>query len=269
MNRERAKLLRYLSVILLLVIALGVAGYLIHLRSLQPKTLTGSPSVSRLGWKSISIGNLGLKRMNAWMAEAPPRILAASEKTQLAWVLLDVCWSWPYWQGRPRTMLDPGLRDKVTLGPDHPFTRLVAIGKDAVPACIELLRPGTGSIDSEHQAAFVDLVLVCIVTRKDWREVVLGTSARRAVFPDASQLNDADAVVKWSVEGAAWVEWYDSGMTTPLPPLIQYQLDHPIGGEPEYYDQFGRPLYMDPKDLEGLPLPSGPLPQSEEEREGK
>ena len=71
------------------------------------------------------------------------------------------------------------------------------------------------------------------------------------------------------VEAAAWVRWYDEGMETTLPPLIQYQLDHPISDEPEYYDAQSRPLYMDPEDLEGLPLPSGPVIQKPEDAQGR
>ncbi len=265
MNRERTRLLRYLTVILLLVIAVGVAGYFI----LQPKTMVGGPYPWRPGWKTIAVRDLRLKLVDVWSAEAPPAIVAASKNTQLAWILLDACRYWPDTKGRPKAMLDPYWRShwggEVLLGPDHPFTRLVALGKDAVPACIELLRPGTGPIRFEHEAAFLDLVLTCALTGRDWRDVVLGTSRRRSAFPDASQLKDTDPMVKWSVEGAAWVKWYDGGMKTPLPPLIQYQLDHPIGEHPEYYDQFGRPRHMDPEDLEGLPLPSGPVPEKDEE----
>ena len=51
-----------------------------------------------------------------------------------------------------------------------------------------------------------------------------------------------------------WYDWYDDGMKTPLPPLIQYELHYRIGEQPDYYDHYDRPLYMDLKELEDLPL---------------
>ena len=84
--------------------------------------------------------------MDTGYAAAPQSITSANEGTQLAWVLLEVCWSSPG-ECMPEFIDNPYLREELVVGPDHPFTRLVALGRDAVPACIELLRPENDSID--------------------------------------------------------------------------------------------------------------------------
>lgn len=167
--------------------------------------------------------------------------------------------------------------EPIVFRPNRSFEELLAMRERAIPGCIEFLRH-RDEIGGFHLfVPVVDLVLIVAATGKDKSEIPVLCGKQRdplltprrlellrmAVRRRADDLETAWRIIEsqfgelGQVEAAAWVKWYDQGMKTPLPPLIQYELDHPIGVQPEYYDDYTRPLYMRPEDLEGLPLPKG------------
>jgi len=197
------------------------------------------------GWKLISGENLGLEGgIDHRVVEAPPNIVAANPRTQLAWILLDICEYDVRASSGVEAIATPSTwPKKVHVGPKHPFIKLVALGTDAVPACIERLRVETDLVIFRYEPAFLDLVLICALTGKDWRAVPVleapevgirhlprpfqqGGTLPSFFDPPAGQRH---AMVDHVLEAAAWVKWYDEGMKTPVPPLIQHQLERVEG----------------------------------------
>ena len=242
MEHQKERLCHYLTLILALISA-AFAGYFIYLQSRERRIVIWSdPSLSLPGWKLMDLKE---PEIGIWLAglRVPPGIASADRTTQFAWALLWLCVKEP---DEVLLRWDPTWLTAA----DHPFSRLVAMGEKAAPACIEMFRNRWHLGYDLRKIAVVDLVLLQTLAGRQSARV-------RELFWNlpyrAPERYDPNERLLWVVgpklerRVLAWIEWYDNGMRTPLPPLVQRELDEE---ESQALSQFDPYLPIDISEME-------------------